>query len=134
MVNRAWRPLGELGPGINEIAAYDRADLLPYAGCVTVLHTGSDIIMIRASGSVDGRVTADLRSALVTVLLRLRPRVLLLDLGQVSRVDAAGTGTIVAGCQVAEDCGIEVVVDFPGPDIANQLRQSGLPASARAAA
>lgn len=95
-------------------------------GRVTVLGDADGTMVVKLDGVVGAVLADELRPALVTIVLRYRPRRLVLDLRDTVEIDAIAAGTIVAGCQIADDCDVEIVVGDPSRVVADRLRRAGL--------
>jgi anti-anti-sigma factor len=93
-----------------------------------VASNGSMVVQVR--GHIGEAATAQLRRALLHALLRVRSHRLVVDLRGAGRVDPLGVGTVVAGCEVASDRSMSVVVHRPTRGVARRLRAAGLPGSA----
>ncbi|GAA4441463.1 STAS domain-containing protein [Phytohabitans houttuyneae] len=93
-----------------------------------VASNGSMVVQVR--GNVSEAATAQLRRALLHALLRVRSRRLVVDLREAGRVDPLGVGALVAGCDVAGDRSVSVVVHRPTHGVDRRLRAAGLPGKA----
>jgi anti-anti-sigma factor len=93
-----------------------------------VASNGSMVVQVR--GHVGQAATAQLRRALLHALLRVPSSRLVVDLRDAGWVDPLGVGAVVAGCDVAGDRAVSVVVHRPTRGVARRLRAAGLPGSA----
>lgn len=73
-------------------------------------------VVVRVSGSLDGDMDADMRQHLTEQLMG-RPDVLVLDLSEVSRIDADALGTLIVAAALAgePDIGFCLVAPQGGP-------------------
>ncbi|MDQ7904184.1 hypothetical protein RB614_06560 [Phytohabitans sp. ZYX-F-186] len=93
-----------------------------------VASNGSMVVQVR--GHVSEAATAQLRRALLHALLRVRSDRLVVDLRHAGWLDPLGVGAVVAGCEVASDRSVTVVVHRPTHGVARRLRAAGLPGKA----
>lgn len=92
------------------------------------LHARADgSLVVQPHGTVDLDCAEELRRVLVHALRKRRPRLLILDLGDVSDVDPINLGTLAAACDLADDHQIAVVVENPSRRIARKLTAAGVP-------
>lgn len=129
MVNetRHGTALPHRGPGNDVPLRYLPAGAGSSAGGgVSVRGDADGTVVVTLAGVVGADLADDLRPTLVTIVLRYRPRRLVLDLGDAVEIDAIAAGTLVAGCQIADDCGVEIVIDDPSRAVAGRLRRAGL--------
>lgn len=92
-----------------------------------VASNGSMVVQVR--GHVSEAASAQLRRALLHALLRVRSHRLVVDLRGAGWLDPLGVGAVVAGCDVARDRAMAVVVHRPTHGVARRLRAAGLPGS-----
>lgn len=85
---------------------------------------GSLIISLRGALGDDRAV--ELRQSVVHAVRHLRPLRLILDLREVSAVDAINVGTLAAACHLGDDHQVAVFVDNSLPAIADQLAAAGV--------
>jgi anti-anti-sigma factor len=93
---------------------------------LTVRTTGDGTVVVHPAGDVGVDEAVEPRRALVHLVRRVRPRRLVIDLTEVSRLDSINVGTLTAIFSVADDCGVAVFADNPSPAVAAALRAAGV--------
>jgi anti-anti-sigma factor len=83
---------------------------------------------INPKGEVDSSNAAEIRDAVQAVLRASAPRRIQLNLGDVTLLDSAGIGVLVACHGIAAEHGTVFVITNPSPIIHRQLRVSGIAA------
>lgn len=84
-------------------------------------------LVVQPHGAVDGDFATLFRQMLVHAVRRVRPLRLIIDLSDVSSVDAINLGTLAALCDVADDQHITISLDGATAALALQLRAAGVP-------
>jgi anti-anti-sigma factor len=85
-------------------------------------------LVVQPHGAVDADCATLLRRMLVRAVRHTRPIFLVIDLSDVSSVDAINLGTLTALCDVADDQQVRVLLDGATAALAVQLRAAGVPA------
>jgi anti-anti-sigma factor len=83
-------------------------------------------VVVKLRGVVDERDTPRLRRVLVDLIMRRRPRQLVVDLTRATTVDPLAIGTLVAAHDAAPDMRVAFAVRRPNPSVAAQLVRAGL--------
>jgi anti-anti-sigma factor len=84
-------------------------------------------LVVQPHGAVDDHCATQFRQMLVHVVRRVRPLCLIIDLSDVSSVDATNLGTLLALCDLADDQHIRVFLEGATAAVAIQLRDAGVP-------
>jgi anti-anti-sigma factor len=82
-------------------------------------------IVVQLCGALDLDALASLEECL-EVAAAERPRRLVLDLSSLDFIDAAGLAAILRARRIAEDRGVEFVLDSPTPPVRGVLDLTGL--------
>jgi anti-anti-sigma regulatory factor len=82
-------------------------------------------IVLEVHGVVHHPSLAALRSSFIA-LLHAPAEHIILDLHEVTRIDPAGVGTVIAGCEALSDLGKQVQV-LAFPRVITDLRAGGIP-------
>ncbi|MFC6565333.1 STAS domain-containing protein [Actinoplanes utahensis] len=85
---------------------------------------GATVVDVR--GSLDAATVDVVRAALLDVLHRERPRLMIVDLTFVTFMDSMGIGMLVAGHEAARDVGARFLLCNPSEFVHRQLRITGL--------
>ena len=85
-------------------------------------------VVIQPHGVMDYDGAVHFRQVLVHAVRKVRPLRLILDLGDVSDVDAVHVGTIAALCDLADDHHVAVFLDNSSARLTTQLQAAGVPA------
>jgi anti-anti-sigma factor len=92
------------------------------------VQTGVDgSLVVQPHGAMDSDCAVHFRQVLVHAVRRVRPLRLILDLGDVSDMDAINLGTLAALCDLADDHHVVVFMDNSSAAIAVQLQAAGVP-------
>jgi anti-anti-sigma factor len=92
------------------------------------VQTGVDgTLVVQPHGVMDSEYAVHFRQILVHAVRKVRPLRLILDLGDVSDVDAINLGTLAALCDLADDHHVIVFMENPSAAIAIQLQAAGVP-------
>jgi anti-anti-sigma factor len=92
------------------------------------VRTDSDgSVVVQPHGLMDDACAIHFRQILVHAVRRVRPLRLILDLGDVSTLDAINVGTLAALCDLADDHHVIVFMDNSSAAIAHQLQAAGVP-------
>ncbi len=83
-------------------------------------------VVVKLRGVVDERDTPRLRRLLVDMIMRRRPRHLVVDLARATTVDPLAIGTLVAARDAAPQMRVAFAVRRPNPSVAAQLVRAGL--------
>jgi anti-anti-sigma regulatory factor len=94
---------------------------------VNTTGTGEPTTTMRAYGEIDTEAATNLRHLLIDVIMRRRPRCLIIDLDGVTAVDPAAIGTLRAAHTTAQDMDLPVVFRTSGSPISAQLQEDGIP-------
>jgi anti-anti-sigma factor len=84
-------------------------------------------LVVQPHGVMDSECAVHFRQVLVHAVRRVRPLRLILDLGDVSDVDAINLGTLAALCDLADDHHVAVFMDNSSAAIAILLQAAGVP-------
>jgi anti-anti-sigma factor len=84
-------------------------------------------LVVQPHGVMDSDCAVHFRQVLVHAVRKVRPLRLILDLGDVSDVDAINLGTLAALCDLADDHHVVVFMDNSSAAIAIQLQAAGVP-------
>ena len=84
-------------------------------------------LVVQPHGAIDDHFAVQFRQVLVHAVRKVRPVLLILDLGDVCAVDAINLGTLAALCDVADDHHVIVFMDNSSATLAAQLRSAGVP-------
>ncbi len=84
-------------------------------------------VVIQPHGELGMECAVHLRQVLVHTVRRVRPLRLILDLGDVSKVDPINLGTLAALCDLAVDHRVVVFLENSSPTVAAQLAAAGVP-------
>lgn len=79
-------------------------------------------------GDIDHHAARELRTALDDVILRSRPELLVLDMGNVGFMDSSGIGLILGRMRAVKAVGGEILIKNASREIAEIIRLSGLSA------
>jgi anti-anti-sigma regulatory factor len=91
------------------------------------VRTGVDgSVVIQPHGVMDYDGAVRFRQVLVHTVRKVRPLRLILDLGDVSDIDAIHVGTIAALCDLADDHHVAVFLDHSSAVLSNRLRAAGV--------
>jgi anti-sigma B factor antagonist len=82
--------------------------------------------VVEMRGTLDAATVDAVRSELLAVLARDRPRVLVVDLTFVTFMDSMGMGALVTAHEAARDVGGRVQLRNPSEFVHRQLRVTGL--------
>ena len=91
--------------------------------------TRRSTITVLLDGEIDHVATADLRAALVDVILHRKPRRLIIDLNRVTALDAAAVGALRAAQATAMDTGLTAIFRTAGSPLTRELDDDGIPHS-----
>jgi anti-anti-sigma regulatory factor len=92
------------------------------------VHTEADgSVVVRPHGLVGPEHAVELRQVLVHTVRKVRPLRLVLDLAGVSGLDPINIGTLSAVCNIADDHGVAVFIDYRSALIADHLTAAGVP-------
>ncbi|WIM98365.1 hypothetical protein ACTOB_001963 [Actinoplanes oblitus] len=95
-------------------------------GSVLEISTADDgSVIICPHGSADGG--AELRLALVHLLRRVRPQILIVDLRDLPEPDPIYVGSVAAACCLGDDHQVLVVVRSPSGAVTDRLTAAGVP-------
>jgi anti-anti-sigma factor len=83
--------------------------------------------VVQPHGDMDSDCAVHFRQVLVHAVRKVRPLRLILDLGDVSDMDAINLGTLAALCDLADDHHVIVFMDNSSAAIAVQLQAAGVP-------
>jgi anti-anti-sigma factor len=95
---------------------------------ITMKRLDDGSVEISPRGEVDASNATTIRQAVEAALAEARPRRIRLDLREVTLLDSAGIGILVACHGAAAEHGAMFVVTNPSPIIHRQLRVSGIAA------
>ncbi|NJC72014.1 STAS domain-containing protein [Planosporangium thailandense] len=87
----------------------------------------SSAVAVRLQGEIDAAAGADLRSILIDVIMHCRPARILIDLREVTAVDASVIGTLQAAYDLARDADLAFAIDSDGSPLAAELGRMDLP-------
>ena len=85
-------------------------------------------LVVRPHGAMGYDCAVQFRQVLVHAVRKVRPLRLILDLGDVSDMDAINLGTLAALCDLADDHHVVVFMDNSTAALAAQLQAAGVPA------
>ena len=78
------------------------------------------------TGDIDHHTTEQLRRALVDVIVRVKPRHLVIDLGGVTAIDDQAIGALRAAESIIRDAGLTTSFHTTGSRIAADLADDGI--------
>lgn len=84
-------------------------------------------VIVCPHGLMDPDGSGELRHVLVHTVRRVRPALLILDLGDVPVLDPINLGAVVAACELGDDHAVAVFVQNPSARQAEQLTAAGVP-------
>jgi anti-sigma B factor antagonist len=84
------------------------------------------VITVVVHGDVDAQAAGNLGRTLAGVIVRDRPRHVVVDLSGVTSIDDTAVGTLVAARQAAGDVDVELRLHRPTAALAAMLASSGL--------
>jgi anti-anti-sigma factor len=97
-------------------------------GTVVDVRTCADgSLVMQPHGDVGAECAVELRQALVHAVRKVRPLRLIVDLSDVSAVDAINLGTFAAVCGLADDHHVVVFINNSSATIEDQLAAAGVP-------
>ena len=83
-------------------------------------------LRVKLKGDIDHHSAVAVRSGIDTLLYRIRPRRVYLDLSGVDFIDSSGLGLIMGRYALAKEIGGDLVVTEPTPGVERVLRLAGL--------
>ena len=83
-------------------------------------------LRVNLKGDIDHHSAVAVRSGIDTLLYRIRPRRVYLDLSGVDFMDSSGLGLIMGRYALAKEIGGDLVVTEPTPGVERVLRLAGL--------
>lgn len=83
-------------------------------------------LRVKLKGDIDHHSAVAVRSGIDTLLYRIRPRRVYLDLSGVDFMDSSGLGLIMGRYALAKEIGGDLVVTEPTPGVERVLRLAGL--------
>jgi anti-anti-sigma regulatory factor len=86
-------------------------------------------LTVRVHNALDTTLLVRLRRVLLDTVVQLRPARMILDLRGTTAIDPAALGAVVAGCDMAADVGMTVLVRSPSSACTMDLRAAGLRAA-----
>ena len=124
MGRREWRPanaqhLGELRAGV-DVPSMSAEDLASFA-----VERFGDGAVVHASGELDMLTTPRLRGLIADLVVE-RPRVLVLDLAEVSFFASSALATLIEAHAMAGDLGVRLRLAGLGPAVYRPLQITGL--------
>jgi anti-anti-sigma factor len=94
---------------------------------VDVDTTTDGTLVIQPHGTLHAEDAVELRRTLVRAVRRIRPPRLVLDLHDLTDLDAISLGALAAACYLGDDHHVAVYLDHCSPDIAGRLAAAGVP-------
>jgi anti-anti-sigma factor len=85
-------------------------------------------LVIHPRGVMDADRAVPFRQLLIHAVRKTRPRRLIVELGDVRKVDAIHLGTLAALCGIAEDHRVTLLLVNPSAEIKADLLAAGVPA------
>jgi anti-anti-sigma factor len=85
-------------------------------------------LVIQPHGVMDTERADPFRQLLIHAVRKTRPRQLIVELGDVRKVDAIHLGTLAALCGIAEDHRVKLLLVNPSAELRAELLAAGVPA------